>query len=209
VFFADADNDGTHDPEEAIVESATFIVAPAKTWGFTFDVSPVLVMNGQEFYGKTNPEITDLVQAEADRSLALARKKDSANDIRAAVAIALTPTTAFFSGASLPDPVIKDEEDGHYHNMPDDHIRFVNEYTGGTGVTLNWAMLGYGKAIIIDWTAHRPSTYAHELGHYTISTDELLSHHALLTNIMFGEANDSSKELEIDQARKYTGLEEP
>jgi hypothetical protein len=168
-FYADANNSGTYNPElgEVKIDSSEVTVCPLNTIDLTFDVSSVLAAKLPGWAGMTPAALKAFIQAKVDNSVTLARVKDSAYDYRAAIYVRVTPVgTGYFTVLpACPDPVSIPDEDKHWGDMPDDHIRFVWWLKGATGVT---APIIRGTDEILIGSDHTRTTIIHEIGHYVL-----------------------------------------
>lgn len=207
-FYADADNSGTYNPGELMIETALFTVTPLKVRNFTYDISDVLAMDPlKPFLGQTTPDRTGLVQDKTDRGNKIALIKNSATDFRAAVQVILSPlgTGIFVSTTSLPDHVATPtDETNHYWNMPANHIRFVSWLGSGTGLTQSYP--GFGSNILIEWPSQE-STIIHEVGH-TLGIANNPQHDDLETKYIMTQnpVTATSVELTLAHAKLYSGL---
>jgi hypothetical protein len=221
-FYADANNSGTYNAGEQVVESSLFSVVNPVPLSYSYDVSDRLLLPDpynegapvvQFFAGLDLPQRTAKINERVADHTATVWKKDSQTDFRAAVTVTLAPahTTGEFVHVVgfAPDP-IRDlpgdpnpDELAHRADMISfgTQIRFVALSKKSPGI---WMDGGY---VILQWGAVEGTDYAfiHEIGHM-----REIQHEGTDVKDLMSEPRVEGgirNQLSLSQARKFLGLE--
>lgn len=198
-FYADCNDNGTHQANEPYYNSAIFSVQSVKTW--------TLVTKKTDHSYIVNVTLPH-VQAWFDASAAVAMRKDHADDRRACVAFTLTNWGVVpVSPTNAPDPVAS-FQDADVHSMstaPVREVTIVSHITAGGGAGgLAWYSHSPPRMILSWWERQVTDIppvheFLHALGLEPPNGLNNGNHSTDPTNMMYGAANPASVRLRADQ----------